>query len=139
MCAVKVNGLEGVIKDLQRLNSNYKKIVFEELKKIADEILADAISRVPVDTGHLKGSAYINQTENGYAIGFSAFYAPYVEFGTGDNTFVPVGYGDFAMEFFVNGKGNGRPQAYLFPAFLARRDSILSELEIKLSQYVKSK
>lgn len=139
MCAVKVTGLDKVIQELRQLGEDTNRILQEELKKICDGILADALARVPVDTGDLKASSYVNKTENGWAIGFTAKYAPYVEFGTGSFVQVPQGEEEFAMQFFVNGEGHGRPRPFLFPAFLSKRESIVTDLEKRLNDYLKSK
>ena len=139
MCAFKVKGMASVFRAIDKLERDVEREVNTELKRICDEILADAVSRVAVDKGSLRASAYVNPYENGYAVGFSASYAPYQEFGTGNMTVVPSGYDDFAMEFFVTGEGKGKPQPYLFPAFLARREEIVNELENKLNEYIKPK
>lgn len=139
MCAFKVRGLEELQRELKNLEQEVYKEAKAELKKIAEEILADAVSRVHVKRGQLKSSAFITETRTGYKIGFDIGYAAYVEFGTGDFVVVPQGYESFAMEFYVNGEGKSRPQPFLFPAFLARRDNIVKEIEQKINGLLKSK
>lgn len=139
MQILKVKGLQKAINELNKMASDVEKEVMLELKKISDEILADAVSRVHVLSGDLKRSAYIEKSENGYKIGFSMFYAPYEEFGTGGFVVVPNGYEKFSMEFYISGNGTGRAHPYLFPAFLARRDNIVNELEKKINELLKSK
>ena len=141
MCAFKVIGMASVLRAIDKLERDVEREVNAELKRIADEILADAVSRVHVISGELKASAYVTPYENGYAVGFSASYSAYEEFGTGGLVNVTGGYEEFALEFKVPGrrKRDGEPHPYLFPAFLARRDEIAKELEKKLNEYIKSK
>lgn len=139
MCAYKLKGLSKLNSLLTRMETDLLKEAEQELKKIADAILADALSRVPVDKGQLRASAFVDAIENGWTLGFSASYAAYQEFGTGPLTEVPQGYEDYAMEFFVSGTGNTPAQPFLFPAFLKERDSIVDKLALGLNEYLKSK
>ena len=50
-------------------------------------------------------------------VGYRTKYAAYVEFGTGAFVDIPAGLEDYAMQFFVNGKGRIPAKAFLFPAF----------------------
>lgn len=124
----KIRGLNDVIKELRALR-NAEQLVQEELQKIADAIMQGAVSRVHVLSGHLKSTAYVNAVEGGYAVGFSASYAAYEEFGTGPYTEVPNGLDEFAMEFFVSGKGHSPAHPYLLPAFFEERDKAIVTLE----------
>lgn len=133
----KVNGLKQLQRELTKMQTDIPKQVESELKVIADEILADALTRVPVDSTMLKVSAFVEKIEGGYTVGFGARHAAYQEFGTGALVEVPVGYEDFAMEFFVTGLGKTPAQPFLFPAFLAKRDKIVDELEVGLREFVK--
>lgn len=139
MCAIKVKGFATVKRLFRELENELPNEVEKELKKVADAILADAVNRVPVDKGLLKASAFVEKTENGWTIGFSAKYAPYQEFGSGSLTEVPTGYESYAMEFYVDGSGRTPAQPFLFPAFLKQRDSIVDKLAQGLNDYIKSK
>lgn len=139
MCAVKIKGLDKLLIELRDLPKQVEKEAIAQLKVICDEILADALSRVPVRMGELKGSGRVKAIAGGYSVGFDISYAPYVEFGTGDFVVVPQGYESFAMEFFVSGEGKSRPQPFLFPAFLAKRENIVKEIEQKINGLLKSK
>lgn len=132
-----MTGLAELNREIERMARDIPKQIDIELKKFADSVLADAISRVPVNKGLLKASAFVQKIDGGYTIGFSAAHAPFLEFGTGALVEVPSGYEKFAMEFFVSGNGHGRPQPFLFPAFLPRRESIVEELEAALKNFVK--
>lgn len=134
--------MDKVLRELSGLEAEINREVDAELKSIADGILADAVNRVHVLSGALKASAYVNKEPDGsYAIGFSATYAPYEEFGTGGLVNAPAEYGEFAMEFKVPGgrKRDGNPHPFLFPAFLSKRESIVTDLEKKINELLKSK
>lgn len=137
MVKFKVTGLKELQRELDSAAREIPKEVDQEIKRIADEILNVAISKVPVKMGALKGSSFIEKIEGGYTIGFSIKYAPYIEFGSGPLTEVPKGYESFAMEFYVDGSGRNSPQPFLFPAFLSRRDKIVEEIETKINEYLK--
>lgn len=137
MAKFKIKGLNELKKELTKMERSVPLEVDKEIKAIADAILADALSRVPTDKGLLRASAFVERIEGGYTVGFSAVHSPWVEFGTGDLVEVPVGFESYAMEFFISGKGHGRPQPFLFPAFLARREEITNELSVSLGKYLK--
>lgn len=130
----KVRGLNQVIRELKDLQK-IEDVVAQELKGIADDILNKALQRVPVDKGDLKASAYVNADGKGWVVGFSARYAPYQEFGTGRYTEVPLGFEDFAMEFFVSGKGHVHAQPFLMPAFFEERDTAVDRLEQEIRKH----
>lgn len=130
----KVRGLSAVTREIRNL-ANAENIVRDELKVIADDILRDALQRVPVDKGDLKASAYVSQQGKDWVVGFSAKYAPYQEFGTGQYTEVPIGFEDFAMEFFVSGKGHVHAQPFLLPAFFEERDKAVERLENEIRKH----
>lgn len=130
------NELKKQLRDLENVVENDIK---EVLKKGANDILQRALSRVPVDKGILKSSGGIEETDNGWVfkVYFSAKYAPYQEFGTGALTEVPLGLEDYAMEFFVSGKGFTPAQPFLFPAFFDFRDAIVKEVNDLLNRATK--
>lgn len=134
----KVNGLAKVLRDIDKFEADSINAIDLRLKKIADEILADAVSRVHVVSGDLKNSAFIEKIDDGYVIGFSISYAPYEEFGTGGLVNAPDDYKAYALTFKVQGgkTRNGEPHPFLFPAFLARREGIVKELEDSIRKFV---
>lgn len=138
MAKFKITGLKELQRELDAAAREIPKEVDKEIKRIADEILKDAVNRVHVRSGFLKASAFIEKVDGGYVIGFSAVYAPYEEFGTGPLTEAPKEFEAEARQFFISGNGHQPAHPYLFPAFLARRDEITNEIEKKLNEYLKS-
>lgn len=135
--ALKTKGFDRLIRDLKKFDP--RKAVEDELKRIGNEILADAVANVPVDTGELKNSAAIETSWEDDTITvtvfFSALYAAYVEFGTGDFVSVPDGLEDYALTFKGSRKGFSRPQPYLFPAYF----KVLPQIVKRLDDAFKSK
>lgn len=128
---IKGKGFDRLIRDLRKIDP--REIIEQELVKIGNEILRDALANVPVDTGELKESAAIETSWEDDTITvtvfFSALYAAYVEFGTGDFVSVPDGLEDYAMTFKGSRKGFSRPQPYLFPAYFKVLPQIVKRLD----------
>lgn len=139
---MKIKGLAGVMREIKNLEKNANKATNRGLAKVARMIQSDAKAKVPVDQGVLKNSINIEllPEEIKAKIYASAKYAPYQEFGAGPFTEVPAGYEDYAMEFFVNGKGTTRPQPFLFPAAFKNIDKLVPLVEEELNKmYAKSR
>lgn len=128
---IKGKGFDKLIRDLRKIDP--REIIEQELVKIGNEILRDALDNVPVDTGELKESAAIETSWEDDTITvtvfFSALYAAYVEFGTGDFVSVPDGLEDYALTFKGSRKGFSRPQPYLFPAYFKVLPQIVKRLD----------
>jgi HK97 gp10 family phage protein len=84
-----------LLKELQR-----KQLVF--VQKAAQAVRTEAVVRAPVDKGNLKNSIQVaSYVQDGIAVaevGPTAFYAPYIEYGTG--------------VYAVNGNGRKTPWSY---------------------------
>lgn len=129
--ALKSSGFDKVLRDLKKFDP--RKAIEDELKRIGNEILADAVANVPVDTGELRNSAGIETRWEEdtliVTVFFSALYAAYVEFGTGEFVDVPGGFEDYAMTFKGERDGFSRPQPYLFPAYFKVLPTIIKRLD----------
>lgn len=127
MAAIK--GLRQALNQLKRLKQQSEQIVQNVLNEELETVLQEAKSAAPVNSGDLVASG--GKEVNGLrgVVYFGAKHAPYVEFGTGPLTEVPVGFEDYARTFFVNGKGNSTPRPFLFPAGLRAEARILQKLE----------
>lgn len=146
MCAFKVNGLAKLNRLIDNVELNIDRIIKETLLFSANEILQDALSRLPSGSGNVRASFAIQVTDNGYTatIFSDEEVAAYIEFGTGDFAKAylagkPPEMVAEAIKFFVNGKGKMPAQPYLFPAYLARRDGIIDLIDNKINEYLKSK
>lgn len=134
---ITIQGNQAILKKLQRLPAQAKQLVEEEIEATTDDIHHDAVMRVPVDTGRLKGS--LTPVVQGMVgeVGTNVKYAPYVEFGTGGKVNVPQGLETYAARF--KGKGirqvnlPARPYLFVsafenFPKFLDRLNKGLAKL-----------
>lgn len=132
--ASKIKGLDDLRNRLKGLEKESKKAINKGIQETAKLILGDALSRVPVDKGLLRASLGIeNRPDELTAIVYAgALYAAYQEFGTGAFTDVPSGYEEYAMEFFVSGKGHTSPQPFMFPALFANQEKLVPLIEAEL-------
>lgn len=136
-----VKGLDTLLRDLKAFDP--KAIVAKKLEDIGNEILQNAVANAPSRASELKNSAktIVRFEDDSFivTIQFTAEYAAYVEFGTGDYVDVPSGLEEYAMTFYVNGEGTTRPQPFLFPAYFKKLPTILTDIEnaIKSEQIFK--
>lgn len=89
-----------------------------------------------VDLGRLRAAINIERNPDGMGGGVvvPVDYAPYVEFGTGSRVFDTMQYNftqeerEYAMQFFVSGRGRMPPQPYLFPAAEEERPQYINNI-----------
>lgn len=109
-------------KNIKRKIKKLKSSVIEEIVFAAAlDATGDAIQAVPFDTGTLARSIGLDPgpVETIYKLTASQKYAPFVEFGTGDNSnlIIPEGLENFAAQFKGNRTITGqKAQPYLYPA-----------------------
>lgn len=101
--------LRKLVKNINRYGKHIEKQVQDEITYTAQEIRGDSINRVPVDTGRLKKSAFVNMKRNGLGaeIGHRTNYAAFVEFGTTKQ----------------------KPQPYLMPAFETNTKQMMTRIK----------
>lgn len=138
----RIKGMRKAINALKKFDADAQKAAKEELLKIGQEILAQALRNVPLDSGVLQASLDIEVTNNGWRVIVyaDAPHAPFQEFGTGRKAGelvrgYPADVGDYAHTFYVSGKGNTTPQPFLFPAFLAVREQVAARVEEVLRKH----
>lgn len=94
------------------------------------------------DNGRLASSiAWKKNSLADYSIvagGANVYYAPWVEFGTGIYVQTMPGTEDYAMTFYINGQGRGRPHPFLFPAFFAEEKKLLANTAAAIQRYFNS-
>lgn len=101
--SVKISGNTAIIKRLQTLPKQAETLMADEVEATTSAIHQAADSRVPVDTGRLKGSLTSDVVKTGTKIvgevGTNVGYAPYIEFGTRSNVSIPPGLESYAAQF----------------------------------------
>ncbi len=86
-----VTGIPQVVRNIERAIAGIETRSRAAMEEVGLVVKADALKRTPVDTGHLRASAYVQVTSNRTAgvkarggwqsvveIGYTAAYAPYV-------------------------------------------------------------
>lgn len=130
---MKIKGTSQVLNRLKSISKDTELAVKSAVVRNTDGIFKDALSAVPIDFGELQRSGIPSYSDN-QLTGTVAFggtpapYAPYVEFGTGINVSVPEGFGAYAMQFYVNGKGTMKAQPFLIPAFIKYKKIFLRDI-----------
>lgn len=95
------------------------------------EILDGAKSKC--DSPEIRASLDLVIVEDAYGItanvGSSDYKAPFLEFGTGVYVNILYGQEQYAMDFYVNGKGTMLPKAYLMPTYFEKRNELIERLK----------
>jgi len=104
-----IKGINETLAKFNKLESNVKSGIKNEVSASILNIYSDAKKLAPVNLGTLRKSMFkeeVSKSENEFmfTVGAKASYAPYVEFGTGGKVSIPSGYADYAMQF-KNNKG----------------------------------
>ena len=112
---LKVNGMDKLFNDLNKLSEKIKLEVALEINASALNIQSNAKKNAPVNFGVLRNSIELKEELGDgkliYTVGSKLSYAPYVEFGTGGKVTIPSGYENFAQQF--KGKKGGTFQEML--------------------------
>lgn len=132
----RIKGMRQAINALRKFDRESQQGAKDELLKIGQEILAQALRNVPVDSGQLQASLDIEIQDNGWRVIVytDAPHAAFQEFGTGRFAgelvrSYPSDVDKYAYTFFVSGEGDTRAQPFLFPPFLAVREQVAQRVE----------
>lgn len=109
----KVN-ITKLLKQIDSFGADAQRLAVAITNVTADDIVADAQTKAPVNYGQLKQSIGHTTARVGYNKSFvfaNAPYAPFVEFGTGAKVSIPKGFEQLASQF--KGKGSGNFDAFL--------------------------
>lgn len=129
---VSLEGLDGTINRLKEKGRDVRVEIEAEIKAAAVKTELNAgqnLSRYGGGLGNLLNSIKAKGQGLEWEIVAAKFYAPYVEFGTGTKVKVPNGLEDYAMQFFVSGKGRLPARPYLFPAFFVQKEVLLKRIK----------
>lgn len=139
---VKISGNQAILRRLRDLPERAKELVSDEVEATTMDIHRDAVARVPVDTGRLKGSLTPVVLKQGEKVTGEVVtnveYAPYVEFGTGGKVNIPQGLETYAARF--KGKGvkqvNLPARPYLFNSGFDNINKMMERLRAGLKKLV---
>lgn len=96
---ISLKGVRGSIKQFKRSSKEIKKEIDSELTAGAIQVAANAKRRAPVDEGLLRNSIRADVSGPTKRVIVGAFYAAYLEFGTGKKVKIPPGYAEFAAKY----------------------------------------
>src|SRR5688572_8350269 len=135
MFKVKIDGLESVLKKVEKYDKALGEGVINVLSEGAENIAANARARAPKGRTKRLANSIIADTSQPYRKSVSVFapHAPFVEFGTGSRVFdspfqFTPAMKEYAMDFFVSGKGRMPAAPFLFPAYTAEIIQIRNRL-----------
>lgn len=117
MSAIK--NLDKAVSRLDKIGKGIQKTAVTALGQEAEEIIDASQPLVPVDTGALKASYYVNETQAGVKAGYSADYAMKV-------------HEDLNMDHRI---GEAK---FLEKPYLARKPQIRTKVETKVKDLIKS-
>jgi HK97 gp10 family phage protein len=138
--------LNAFYKYLNDLESDVADFVRAEVEDSMLAIETEAASNVRVDTGALKQSIQStpikvtkDQVTGGVEVG--AFYAPYIEFGTGGGVVVPTELKTFAIQFkgTTGRKRNFDADPFFYPAVFKQRRELPKRIEKTLATLLKKR
>lgn len=135
---LSVNNNEFAVGEFNTRLKNIKEKITRAIGNSLYTIEGNAKTACPVDTGGLRQSItaeIFTDQIGGRVVCMENIIPPigaYVEFGTGSNVQIPEGLADYAMTFYVNGKGHLPARPFLFPAFFAEQERLLDVLKNKL-------
>lgn len=146
MIKIKFAGLNVMINRLDRSMNRLQNDLQNNIIKEADFIEQTSHRDAPKDTRWLVSSQYRRQetATNFYSeqIGFTAKYAPYQEFGTGNKVNLNGEYSefqDFAYKFKTNStrKGGNRPKKYFLHNYIIARKRLARKTSTMLKNIMK--
>ena len=130
---IQVKGLSQVLRNIERYDRKVAEVVDNELSKSAVNIQNRARQ---LSEGKVSASVSAD-TSKKYKkeVGSNLFYAPYVEFGTGQKVFrntrhqFSAAEKAYARNFYVSGKGTTGSNPYLFPAFTEEIPRLMNNIK----------
>lgn len=130
----KIKGIDKFHRELKAAQKKASQAVADEIEIVARTIQSDAKSLAPVEYSFLRNSINVEGSGLSWTVYANAFYAPYVEFGTGQfarNTVqaLPGEWKEHAAEFYVNGNGHQPAQPFLYPAVRKAEETISVNIE----------
>ncbi len=130
---VKVEGLDKLLRSLDKQRDEVKFLVSAELRDSASAMEEGAALAAPVDHGFLKaGITSKEENDLSFVVNSAAEYSAYVEFGTLSSVKIPPGLEDVAAQFkgagIRHGKGM-RPRSFFFPQLDKERPKLIKKLK----------
>lgn len=122
MLTIVIEGKKEVFAKIKNFAGLVEDAVQDQIVLAMDEIYNRSLMAAPTTVEkdiNIRATAYKDFGKLNGEVGYKTVMAAYYEFGTGAFIDIPSGLEDYAMTFFINGKGRIEPQAFLFPAFFS--------------------
>lgn len=134
---IQLEGLEEVTGMLNRLGEGAERGLEQGLLRGGEAVRAEAVANAPVDTGRLRQSIVVEQTDGtSVTVGTNVEYGIYVEFGTGSKGDPSVSHTSKEGWVYYNEKNGGfvyhkgqPPQPFLVPALLSQKDTVVEAIK----------
>lgn len=141
---VKVDGLDKLLKKLDKLGGNIPKSTQKALKRAGAVIEAGAKNHCPVDTGQLRESIHTQTVdENAVAVGTNVEHGIFVEFGTGPKGDPAIPHTTKEYWRYKDAEGNWHtshgqpPQPFMRTGFAEGKDKAVDAAKESLEEDVK--
>jgi HK97 gp10 family phage protein len=128
----EIKGTSRVFKKLKMVSKKVDLEARSAIQRNAQQMLEEALKNVPIDRGYLRDSGdkdttnpYIGKVFFG---GDLAPYAPFVEFGTGEDFATDPSFYKYASQFQKGPGHNMKPQPYLIPAYILYKKIFLRDM-----------
>jgi len=132
---ISIEGMDRLMATLNRAAQDKLDEIELEIEAAAIEIVDIAKQRVPKNLGGLANSITPKKiSKANWEIVVQKFYAPYIEFGTGQRAAAYLSSLDselqaYAYTFYVSGNGRLAPQPFIFPALEQVRGRLIERIK----------
>jgi len=144
----QIKGINKLINNIKKFGKEAEKDIDLTFNLVVKEMVADAKTTAPKDTGKLAQSIQSQKIKDNaylmYVGGVGTKYAPYIEFGTGNKVSLSylkdIGFPDsYAAKFKGAGvkQVNISPKPYFFPAIIKGQKRLNDDLKDLLKHLTK--
>lgn len=139
-----ITGLDGLINKLSELSNPdvVNRVVTDGLLEGARLIQATAKMNCHVDTGQLRNSIEVTETDSGVNIGSNVPQAIFEEYGTGKNGDPAVEHTTKDKWVYMDDDGNWHttsghePHPFLYPALKTHQQDVVNKVREKIKQKI---
>ena len=137
---MSINGVERLLKKLDKLGGNSEEVLYKTLQKQGELVKSEAKTLCPVDTGDLRKS--IRKSTKRYKgkivarVYTNSDHAAYVEFGTGKRGEASNTNSNVEVTYKQDWSGM-EAQPYLYPALKNNEDRVMKNIKENLKEAIR--